>query len=93
MRMPGSVFDTGDTVELRTVEKEDVEFLQQTLNDPRVRVGIAATDPVNRIAEREWVESLGDTDSAHFLVCIDGDPVGEIGLKPPQEVWGTAEVG
>lgn len=91
--MPGPVFRTGDIVELRTVEEEDVEFLQRTLNDPRVRAGIAASDPINRSTEREWAESQGDTDDAHFLVCVEGDPVGEIGLKPPNEVWGTAEVG
>lgn len=91
--MPGPVFRTGDIVELRTVEEEDVEFLQQTLNDPHVRMNIAATEPINRITEHKWVESQGETDDTHFLICVEGDPVGEIGLKPPNEVWGTAEVG
>lgn len=91
--MPGPVFREGDTVELRPVEEEDVEFIQRTINNPQVRSSIFAVDPKNRTQEREWVNSLGDNEGAHLLICIDGDPVGSISLKPPNEVWGTAEVG
>lgn len=91
--MLGPIFLDGDVVELRTVETDDAEFLQQTVNDPRVRHRIAASEPKNRTDEREWIESLGDEGGVHFLVCVDGGPVGEIGLKPPNEVWGTVEVG
>lgn len=91
--MPGPVFREGDRVELRTVETEDVEFLQRTINHPKVRRGVFAVDPKNREQEREWVESLGDDDGVDLLVCADGEPVGTIGLQPPNQVWGVAEVG
>ncbi|WP_042662104.1 GNAT family N-acetyltransferase [Haloferax sp. ATB1] len=91
--MSGAAFLEGDRVELRTVESEHVEFLHETVNDPRVRRGIAASDPVTRVTEREWVESRGDGDDISFVVSVDGDPVGTIGLKPPNVVTGAAEVG
>lgn len=91
--MPGTVFREGEVVELRTVEEEDVEFLQRTVNDPRVRSGTLAVVPKNRADEREWVESLGDGGGVHLMTCVDGDPVGTVGLDPLNEVWGTAEVG
>lgn len=91
--MPGPVFLEGETIELRTIETDDADFLQRLLSDPRVRDGIAAVQPVNCAAEREWIDSLGEDDGAHFLVCIDGDPVGSIGLESPNEAWGSVEVG
>jgi len=91
--MPGPVFASGETVELRTIEPEDAEFLQRTVNDPRVRTGLAAYEPTNGPAESEWIESLDEGDGADFLICADGEPVGTIGLKPPNEVWGAAEIG
>ena len=91
--MPGPVFLEGDVVELRTTEPEDVEFLQQLINDPRVRLNIGSTDPINGPEERELVESIGDRDGFHWTICADGDPVGTVGLHRPNEVWGTTEIG
>jgi RimJ/RimL family protein N-acetyltransferase len=91
--MPGPVFQEGDTVELRTIEEDDIAFLQQTINNPRIWTGLASVNPKTRAQEREWVDSLGDDGGVHLLVCIDGDPIGIISLKPPNEVWGTVEVG
>lgn len=91
--MPGPVFLEGETVELRTIETEDVDFLQRTINDPEVRTTLAPTRPMNRSAEREWVESLGETDSINLLVCVDETRVGSVDLKPPNQVWGVAEIG
>lgn len=91
--MPGPVFLDGETVELRTIEEEDVDFLQRTINDPRVRTTLAPVRPMNRSQEREWVESLGESESVNLLVCAGGDPVGSVDLKPPNADWGVAEVG
>lgn len=91
--MPGPLFRRGDRVELRTVEKEDVGFLQELVNDPRVRRGTGQVDPINRIEEEEYVESLGEDDGVSTLVCVEGEPVGVIGFDEPNEVWGTAEIG
>ncbi|KTG28038.1 GNAT family N-acetyltransferase [Haloferax profundi] len=91
--MPGAVFLEGDVVELRTVEADDIEFLHEMVNDPRVRNGIAAVDPITRTKEREWVESRGDGDDINFVVCDDGTPVGSIGFKAPNVINGAVEVG
>ncbi|SHG57893.1 GNAT family N-acetyltransferase [Halobaculum gomorrense] len=91
--MPGSVFRRGETVELRTIEEADAEFLRDLINEPRVRAGIANRTPMNLADEREWVDSLGGDDEANFLVCVDGDAVGTIGLRrrhePSWGVWGV----
>lgn len=91
--MPGPVFLEGETVELRTIEAEDIDFLQRTINDPRVRTTLAPVRPKNRPEQRDWIESLGETDSINLLICVDETPVGSADLKPPNQDWGVAEVG
>ncbi|WP_411964146.1 GNAT family N-acetyltransferase [Haloferax sp. YSMS24] len=91
--MPGAVFIEGEKVQLRTVETDDIDFLHRLVNDPEVRRGIAAVDPVTKGNEREWVESRGESDDINFVICYDGNSVGTIGLKPPDLIAGTVEVG
>lgn len=91
--MPGPPFVAGDAIDLCTVEAEDLEFLQETILDPRVRAGLAPVLPRTLDQQRTWFESLGEDDGVYLLVCIGDDPVGSIGLKPPNEVWGVGEVG
>ena len=93
--MPGPAFLRGETVTLRTVEGEDVEFLQETVNNPDVRHGLSATEPISEQAEREWVESVtsGETDDVHLLICVDGEAVGIIGLNDVTDRIGMAELG
>lgn len=95
--MPGPAFVEGETVALHTVTPEDVEFLEAVINDHRVRSSLMADEPIHRHQEEEWVESIGEDDGVHLLIAVeDGDevePVGTIGLKPPNQTWGTAEVG
>lgn len=91
--MPGGVFLRDDRVVLRTIEDEDVDFLQRMINDPRVRGGLSTCEPLDRDDEREWVESIGDGGGIHLLVCVDGDPVGTVGLRAIHDGWGTAEIG
>ncbi|MFC7136556.1 GNAT family N-acetyltransferase [Halobaculum litoreum] len=79
--MAGAVFRDGEVVELRTVEADDTEFLRDLINDPQVRAGIANRVPKTLDDEREWVDSLGGDGEANFLVCVDGEPVGTIGLR------------
>jgi len=91
--MPGPVFRDGETVELRTVEEEDVGFLQEVVNHPAVRPHVVQFEPLNRRQEREWVESIGEEPGVQFVVCADGSPVGVTGLNDPVEAWGLAAVG
>ena len=91
--MPGSVFRRGETVELWTVETDDVAFLRDLVNDPEVRAGTAVAEPLNGADERSFVESIGDDGGAQFLICVDADPVGIVGVNAPDGTWGTAELG
>ncbi len=91
--MPGPVFREGETVELRTPTEDDVEFLQENVSNPESRRSLASSFPINRKQEREWVQQATEGDAVSALVCVDGDPVGTIGLNDVNEVWGTAEVG
>ncbi|WP_128223552.1 GNAT family N-acetyltransferase [Halobacteriaceae archaeon SHR40] len=91
--MPGPLFCEGDTVELRPVEESDVAFLQRLVNHPRVRAGIGNSDPISRAEEAAWIESTAEDDDIHLLICVDGDPVGSLGLFIERPTWGTAEVG
>jgi len=92
--MPGPVFLDGDDVALRTVEREDLDFCQRGLNDPAVRAGLGAVDPMTSDDEESWYEEVVvESDSVQLLVCVDGDPVGMIGLMDFNERWGTAELG
>jgi len=90
--MPGPIFLDSDDVTLRTVEEEDLEFLQRNINDPRVRRPVASIAPTNASQEREWVESADDSEVS-LLVCADGESVGTVALSDINETWGHAEVG
>ena len=92
--MPGPIFLESDDVELRTVEREDLEFCQQTLNDPDVRHGLAVTDPLTSDDEEEWYEGrVVESDDVHLLVCDDGEAVGMVGLNSVNGTAGNAELG
>ncbi|UTF53742.1 GNAT family N-acetyltransferase [Natronosalvus rutilus] len=90
--MPGAVFLEGERVELRTVELEDAEFLQELINDPVVRTSLFAHRPIAGHQEQEWIESIGEDDAVKLLICVDGEAVGIVTLEPPNDVWGCAEI-
>ncbi|AFZ72853.1 GNAT family N-acetyltransferase [Natronobacterium gregoryi] len=92
--MPGSIFLEGDSIELRTIEESDLEFLQDGINDPRIRVPLGRAKPINRAQEREFFEEevCGD-DAIHLLIAADGEPVGAIGLDPIERYRQWGEIG
>lgn len=93
--MPGPVFLRGDDVTLRTVEEEDLPFLQETINDPEVRQHLAGgRTPINAAQEREYYDEVVSSDEAVNLVVCDGEEaVGTIGLMDLDHRNGTAEIG
>ncbi|WP_340099537.1 GNAT family N-acetyltransferase [Salinibaculum salinum] len=91
--MPGPRFLDGESVELHTIEREDAEFMQQLINDPRIRQTLQSVDPVTHQQETEWVDSLAEADGWHFLICDDETPLGTIGLSDYNDAWGVAEAG
>lgn len=95
--MPGPAFLRGETVTLHPIEEEDLEFLVEQLNDPRVWRTISHRDPVNSHQEREWWESMDDSDGVDLLITAAGDGertrVGHIGYGDVNTEWGVAELG
>jgi RimJ/RimL family protein N-acetyltransferase len=82
--MPGPSFKRGETVALRTVEAEDLAFVQRLQNVPEVRHGMTFAHPRNADDVEEWFEEhVSDTDEeegAQFVICVDGSPVGMASL-------------
>ncbi len=92
--MPGPAFLEGDDVVLRTIERDDLAFCQEAMNDPRVRGGFDAHAPVTMDDEEGWYDdAVVDGDDVHLLACVDGKPVGTVGLNGVTDVYGVAELG
>ncbi|MFC4448759.1 GNAT family N-acetyltransferase [Halorussus aquaticus] len=70
--MPGARVSSGERVTLRTVEREDLSFLQRSRANPEIRYPLGSP-----LANREEVEEFFEDDDAdRFLVCLDGDDAG-----------------
>ena len=94
--MPGPVFIDGEHVSLRTVEEEDIDFLQAQVNDPRIRRPIGRSRPLNRPQEQEFFENVVcDDETVHLLVAVESspEPVGMVGLDPIHLESRRAEIG
>ncbi|PSP55358.1 GNAT family N-acetyltransferase [Halobacteriales archaeon QS_1_67_19] len=82
--MPGPVYLSGDRVELRVTEREDVEFLQRARSDPDLRTPLTFTEPRTREQVESFYETTiaADNGDANFLICRagDDDPIGEANL-------------
>lgn len=69
--MPGATFLAGERVALRTVEEEDLSFLQRWDNDPTTR-RLAGGDalPVTLADERAARERAGERGAVQLLVAV-----------------------
>jgi RimJ/RimL family protein N-acetyltransferase len=91
--MPGSVFIEGDRITLRTIEKEDIGFLQRGMNTPAVRRYAGTDIPYNRRRyEEELFDRISSGDFVQLLVC-DDEPLGDVSLAPIDERRGWANLG
>lgn len=92
--MSGSIYLENDAVTLRTIEKEDLPFLRDTINDPDVRRYLPNRSPINLEQEREFFDTvICSDDDINLMICADEYPVGTIGLHPADSVSGSAEIG
>ena len=85
--MTGAVFLRGDRVTLRTVERDDVEFVHREKNKPEVHRSFVWPYPETRDDVEEY---LLDGDGTKLLVWAadaEGDPerVGQVGLGVDDE--------
>jgi len=79
--VPGPVFLEGEEVTLHPVEREDVEFLQRWMNDPRVWRPALDAEPVNGDQCAEFFEDvLSESGAVHCLACDGGKPLGVVSL-------------
>jgi RimJ/RimL family protein N-acetyltransferase len=107
--MPGPVFIETERLELRTVEEEDVEFLQAAENHPEVRRYIGLfREPTSRGEVEESFEDHLTADDAATLLAVPkddpagagdpagaraGEPVGSFQLYPIDDARGWANLG
>ncbi|WP_135819732.1 GNAT family N-acetyltransferase [Halostella litorea] len=80
--MPGPVFLEGETVTLRPIERDDMEFVQRAMNDPAVWRPSLSIKPMNDELAAEFFEEVLTTEGdVHCLVCHDDEPVGHVSLS------------
>lgn len=92
--MPGPAFLHGDRVALRTIEEEDLDFLQEGVNDPAVWRAIGTSTPVNGPQEEGFFENVVcEDDGVNLLVTVDGERTGTVGLGPKETETHSAELG
>jgi RimJ/RimL family protein N-acetyltransferase len=70
--MPGPRVASGDTVTLRTLERDDLQFLQRVSTNPDLRYTVGA--PLRTLDDVESFYERSDED--RFLVCLDADDAG-----------------
>ena len=89
--MPGPTFADGDGVTLRTVEEEDLEFVQAARNDPAVRQPLTLNRPANaEQIEKFFENAISSDESVSLLVCREAEPMGMVVLFNEDDVTGTA---
>ena len=85
--MPGPVFAEGETVTLRTIEEEDLDFLQRGRNHPEIRRPLTDADPRNGEQIREYFEnSVSNDDGFGFLVCTEAADDADDEVEAPTPV-------
>jgi RimJ/RimL family protein N-acetyltransferase len=92
--MPGPTFIEGDSIDLRTIEEGDLEFLQEGTNHPAVRRYAGGDLPYNRPRyENERFDMSSDGGVLQLLICDGDDRVGDVSLAPIDERRGWANLG
>ncbi|MCU4972769.1 GNAT family N-acetyltransferase [Halobacteria archaeon AArc-m2/3/4] len=76
--MPGARIESGDRVTLRTLEREDIPFLQRGFANPELRYPIGNQRHKNRT---ELESQFEEEDRVRFLVCLEGDALAGSGLE------------
>lgn len=84
--MPGATFIEGKQVDLKTVEQEDIEFLQKGRNHPSI-ARFMETTPSNREQIKQHFEQMSQGNGVHLIVVptegrFEGEPVGYVFIDP-----------
>lgn len=79
--MPGPTFLTGERLDLRTVERDDLDLLQRSRNDPAIREWLTFTTPSTMDDVESFYENvIVDDDGLNLCVCVDDEAVGAVVL-------------
>ncbi|MDZ7746777.1 MAG: GNAT family protein [Halobacteriales archaeon] len=79
--MPGPVFIDGEAVTLRTLERDDLDLLHRSRNDPAIRPWLTFETPSTMDDIESFYEStILDDGNLNLVVCIDGEPAGTVVL-------------
>ena len=77
----GPVFLRGETVALRPIEREDLDFFRAQKNDRRVWQPLGWPKPQNsEHLETFFEETVCGAEGVHLLIAIDGEAVGQVGF-------------
>lgn len=91
--MPGAVFLEGEKVNLRTVEKEDAEFLRDGVNHPDVRKFLKVDKPQNLSQQEEFFEEvISSEEGVHLAITHEHEIVGIVSLKDQPDLR-VAQIG
>ena len=86
-------FLAGDRVSLRALERDEIGFVHDATNDPRVRPALGLWYPSTREQEEAWFdEASGRDDVLAFVVEVDGERAGVVEADPIDWQAGTVEV-
>ncbi|WP_436931315.1 GNAT family N-acetyltransferase [Halosimplex halobium] len=92
--MPGPIFIAGETVDLRTIEEEDTEFLREGSHHPQVRRYAGPDAPVGGDDyESRLFDRMGVPDAVELLICDGDERVGDVSLAPIDDRRGWANLG
>lgn len=92
--MPGALFLEGDSINLRTVEEEDLDFLQVGYNHPEIRDNFNYRNPANMEQQKDFFhEEISDDNSTQLLICRNNEPLGLLSLYAWQGDPGVKKIG
>ncbi|WP_336327930.1 GNAT family N-acetyltransferase [Halovenus sp. HT40] len=92
--MGGPVFVRGEKVRLRPIERDDLSFLSEHRNDPRVWRSLGWPKPENHSQEETFFEeTVCDDQSTDLLVTVDDSPVGMVSFNSEATDHDRAELG
>jgi|APHM01.1.fsa_nt_gi Acetyltransferases, including N-acetylases of ribosomal proteins len=93
--MSGAVFLEGETCNLRTLEKEDAEFLRNLNHNPKIRQYLGRTpEPNSVVEEKDRIDSINESDEIiQFIIEGEGEKVGTIAIFDINRTYRSAEVG
>lgn len=87
----------GEKVYLRTIQKDDITYLNQWKNDEETYMYLGGGFMPTSINQQEkWLDSLMDTsgNNKRFIICDnDSSPVGMVGLYDINWIHRTCEIG